>query len=119
MRCSATTACLAVITEFLEIGGYCGIQFRGLALLLAQRRGEPRHLLREGLAVILGGLGADVAAGRQDVAMLADVIEPCRLAEAGDVGVSLWIPACAGMTIDWVAAPGVVGAGDLGEVVVA
>src|SRR5690606_33939467 len=59
------------------------------------------------LAVVLLRLGADVAAGREHVAVLAYVIERRALAEPGHVGVF------AGALL---AAPGVVGVGDPGDV---
>ena len=71
------------IPKLLQVGGDGGVQLRGLGLLLAQRRGEPLHLLLERLAVVLLRLGADVAAGREDVAVLADLLERRALAEAG------------------------------------
>src|SRR3990172_4160069 len=98
---------LAAIPKLLQVGRYSGIQLRGPGLLLAQRRGEPLHLLLERLAVVLGSLGANIAAGREHVAVLADVLQFGALAEAGHVGVLARI---------LVAAPGVVGAGDLRDV---
>jgi len=50
-----------------------GIELRGLGLLLAQRRAEALHLLVKRLAVVLLRFGADVAAGGEDVTVLADV----------------------------------------------
>ena len=51
------------------------------------RRGG--HLLRERFAVVLLGRGADVAAGGEDVAVLADFFQRGAFAEAGDVRVAL------------------------------
>ena len=73
------------IPKLLQIGGDGGVELCGLGLLLAQRRGEPLHLLLERLAVVLLRLCADVAAGREHVAVLADVVERGGFAEAGDV----------------------------------
>jgi hypothetical protein len=67
------------------------------------------HLLLERLAVVLLRLGADVAAGREHVAVLAYLVQLRALAEAGHVGV------LAGLRL---AAPGVVGVGDAGDVLV-
>ena len=61
---------------------------RGLGELGVQFGDEPRHLLLERLAVVLDFLGADVAAGREHVAVLRDLVCRRGLAEAGDVGVS-------------------------------
>ena len=57
------------------------IQAPRLLDLPAPLGGQPLHLLLERLAVVLDLLGADVAAGRQDVAVLADLLQrgaPCR-----------------------------------------
>lgn len=54
-------------------------------MLLAQRRGEALHLLFERFAIVFGGFGADIAAGGEDMAMLADVVELRGFAKAGDV----------------------------------
>src|SRR5918996_3445868 len=75
------------IPKFLQVGGDGGIELRRLGLLLAQRGGEPLHLLLERLAVVFLGLGADVAAGREDVAVLAHLLERSAFAEAWHVGV--------------------------------
>ena len=65
----------------------CLFQFRGLGELSIQLRDEPRHLFLERLAVVFDFLGADVAAGREDVAVRGDFLEGRRFAEAGNVGV--------------------------------
>ena len=57
--------------------------------MLAQRYGEALHLRLERLAIVLGGLGADVAAGRKHVAMLANVLELARLQKPGTSAYSL------------------------------
>src|SRR5947209_4727215 len=100
---------LPAIPKPLKIGGNGSIELRGLGLLLAQRRGEPLHLLFERFAVVLLGLGADVAAGREYVAVFAQVLQGGALAEAGHVGV---------LARFLLAAPGVVGAGDASDVLV-
>ena len=50
---------------------------------------EPLHLLLERLAVVFLRLRADVAPGREHVAVLADVVERGGFAEAGDVAYSV------------------------------
>src|SRR5688572_16837513 len=61
---------LTAITQRLQVGDDGSIELRGFCLLLAQRRCKALHLLFEGLAVVLGGGGADVAARREHVAVL-------------------------------------------------
>jgi hypothetical protein len=63
--------------------------------------------------------GTDVAAGGQDVVVVPDVVQRGRLAEAGHVLVtpSLALPRLRGRGGVGVAAPGVVGIGDAGNVV--
>ena len=48
---------------------------------------KPLHLLLERLAVVFLRLGADVATGREHVAVLADFVERCDSCKAGNVGV--------------------------------
>ena len=67
----------------------CGVQPPRLGLLLAPLLGETGHLLLEGLAVVLLRRCADVAAGGEDMAVLADFLNGGALAEAGDVGVGV------------------------------
>src|SRR5690606_20222543 len=90
-------------TEINKIRPDRRIQPRRLRLLLLERRHEALHLLLERLVVVLPNLGADVAPGREDVAVLPDLLDRRALAEAGDVGV------LAGLLLS---APGVVGPGD-------
>src|SRR2546427_2502667 len=52
-----------------------GIELARLSHLLAQHGGEPLHFLLERLAVVLLRLGTDIAAGREHVAMLADLLQ--------------------------------------------
>src|SRR5262249_32131798 len=61
------------------------VQPPGLSLLFTQLRCEPPHLLLERFAVVRLRLGPDVAAGREHMAVLADVLQRGALAEAGDV----------------------------------
>src|SRR5262245_62065929 len=97
------------IPELLQVDGNRGIEPRGLGLLFAQRRGESLHLLLERLAVGLLHLRADIAAGREDVAVLAHLLLRRTLAEAGHVGVRARL---------LLATPGVVRGGDAGDVLV-
>lgn len=50
---------------------------------LAQRRGKALHFFSEWLAIVLGGFGADVAAGGERVTVLAHVLQRGALAETG------------------------------------
>src|SRR5450756_949016 len=97
------------IPELPQVGGDGGILVGSLGLLVPQRYGEPPHLLVERLVVLLGGRGAHEAARREHVAVLADLVERGGPTETGHVGVLA--PAL-------VAAPGVVRAGDLRDVLV-
>jgi hypothetical protein len=63
------------------------LQFRGLGELGVQLSDEARHLFLEGVAVVFDFLGADVAAGREDVAVRGDFGGGGGFAEAGEVGV--------------------------------
>ena len=63
------------------------LQFRGLGELGVQFGDEARHLFLEGVAVVFDFLGADVAAGREDVAVRGDFGGGGGFAEAGDVRV--------------------------------
>src|ERR1043166_9605196 len=88
MRCSSDSVCHSTaISEFLQVGGDGGVQFRSLGLLLAYRRGEPLHLLRERLPVVLDRFRANVATRSEHAAMLCDLREWHALAEPRDVGV--------------------------------
>src|SRR5438552_1288729 len=55
--------------------------------MLLQLRHQPRELLRERLAVVLLLLGPNIAARREDEAVLFDFGRRRGLAEAGDVAV--------------------------------
>ena len=48
---------------------------------------EARHLFLEGVAVVFDFLGADAAAGREDVAVRGDFGGGGGFAETGNVGV--------------------------------
>src|SRR6266481_8550427 len=98
--------CLA-IPKLPQVSGNGGIQLRGLGLLFTQRRGEPLHLFLERLSVVLQRLGADVAAGREYVAVLAHVFQRRALGEAWPVGV---------FARSLLAAPGVISVRDSGDV---
>src|SRR5438128_146099 len=86
------------------------IQLRYFSLLLPKGRSESSHPLFERFIVLLGHCCADVTAGREHMAMIADIVERGRLAEAGHVRVLARV---------LVAAPGMIGAGDLCDVLVA
>src|SRR5262245_26369655 len=97
------------IPKLRQICGDGGVQIRGLGLLLAERGGEPLHLLFERFAVVLDRLRSYVAPGREHMAVLADVVQLCGHAKAGNVSV---------LARSLVAPPGVVGTGDLRNVLV-
>ena len=61
------------------------LQFRGLGELGLQFGDEARHLFLEGFAIVFDFLGADVAAGRKDVAVRGDFGDGGGFAEAGNV----------------------------------
>src|SRR5262249_34744296 len=100
---------LPLIPKLLQVSGDGGIKPGGLGLLLPQHRGEPPHLLLERLAVVLLRLGADVAARREHMAVLADLLQRRALAEARYVGVLARL---------LLATPGVAGVSDAGDVFV-
>ena len=79
----------------------------GLSLLLRPLGQEPGHLLLEGLAIGLLRSRADVAAGGEDMAVFAYLIQRCGLAEAWHVVVFAGVLAVA---------PSIVGIGDAGDV---
>src|SRR5713101_2669472 len=116
---------LPAIPKLLQVGGDSGVKLGALGLLLAQRRGEPVHFLLERLSVVLLRLGTDVAARREHVTVFADLFECCALAEARHVAIpglatlqrGRWGRAGARRSQD-LAAPGVVGVGYAGDVVV-
>ena len=83
------------------------LQCRGLGELGVQFGYEARHLFLEGFAVVLDFLSADIAAGREDVAVRGDFCSGGGFAEAGEVGV---------FARAFVSAPGVVGGDDFLEV---
>ena len=62
-----------------------------LLRLLAEFGSETFHLVVERFAVVLDLRGSDVAAWREDVAVMADVFQCCCLAEAGHVLVSCFV----------------------------
>src|SRR5687768_11188716 len=71
--------------------------------LIVQLRHQLWESLLEGLAVVLDLLGADVPPRREDVPLVANLVESRALAEARHVGV---------VTCALVATPGVIGAGN-------
>ena len=62
------------------------LQFRGFGELGVQFSNEARHLFPEGLTVVLDFLGADVAAGREDVAVRGNFGGGGGFAEARHIG---------------------------------
>src|SRR5699024_9918312 len=74
-------------TQRFEIGFNGGVQFGGFGLLLPPAGDEPLHFFVEGFAVVFLFGGADVAAGGEHVAVLADFFQVGRFAESGDVPV--------------------------------
>ena len=83
--------------------------FRKRLLSLVQFRDEAGPLFFEGFAVVFDFLGADVAAGGEDVAVGGDFFKSGRFAEAGDV----FVFACT-----FFSSPGMVGTGDFGNVII-
>src|SRR5690606_30610365 len=61
------------------------IQLRPPRHLLAQLFGELDHLVGKGFVVVFDRLGADVAAGREHMAVLSDLGQGHAAAEAGNV----------------------------------
>src|SRR5215213_7333420 len=86
-----------------------GIQPRGCNLLLEPRCREPLHLLLKQLPIVLHLFRTHIAAGREHVAMLTNVVELRCFAEAGHIGVLARV---------LVTAPSVIGAGDLREILI-
>ena len=91
-----------------EIRLDCRVKSLRLSLLLAPLGGEAGHLVLEGYAVVRLGLGSDVPAGREDVAVLAYLFQRRTPAEAGNVLVFAGVLPTA--------SPGVVGVRDAGDV---
>src|SRR5690606_20340806 len=83
------------------------IQLRRFLLLLPPLRAQSLHLVGKGLAVVIGGLGADIAPGGEHMAVLADFLQRRGLAKSGDVLVG------AGLLLT---TPSMVGIGDLLDV---
>ena len=95
----------------MEVGFDGRVQPGRFGLLLPPLRGETDHLLLEWFAVVLLGFHADVASGRENVAVLARLFQIRALAETGNVGVLL-----PGLFL--LSPPGVVGVGDTADVLV-
>lgn len=79
---------LSVISQSLQVrlGGL--LQIRRLSKLRAKVRDQPLHPFLKGFVVSFEVLGADVTAGREDVAVRGNLSGGGGLAEAGDVRVS-------------------------------
>src|SRR6266480_2763474 len=109
-KCSSLTNSHSVaIAQFCQGGSDSSIELPCFRLLFAQYLCEPLHLLLERFAVVLGGFSADVAAWREHMSVLANVLEFRGLREAGDVRV---------FGGAFVGAPSVISAGNLREVLV-
>src|ERR1035437_2215666 len=98
--------------EALQLSAYDLLQARGLIEVGEEFLSQPVDLLADRLVIPLVGLRcADISARRQDVVVLADFLQVRRVAKAWDV---LVLKVCfAGRGG---ATPGMVGAGDLGDV---
>ena len=79
---------LAGIAESFQIGADGFLQLGRLGELVVQFGDEAWHLYLEGVAVVFDFLGADVAAGREDVAMRGDFGGGGGFAEARYVNVA-------------------------------
>ena len=95
------------IAQLLQVGRDGGIEFCGLGLLLAQLGHKSGHLFLKRFAVVVDLSRADIAAGGEDVAVLANVFDGGGFAEAGHIGI------VAGVLLP---APGVVGVGDPADI---
>src|SRR5436309_13053343 len=69
---------LDFITQLPQVSAYRIVKSAPLRRLVSKMCHEPLHLLLERLAVVLGCVGTDVAAWRDAVAVLADVVELSR-----------------------------------------
>ena len=76
------------IAESFQVGAGLVFEAGGLRKLTMQFGDEARHLLDKRVAVVFDFLGADGAAGGEDVAVRGDFGGGGGFAEAGDVGVS-------------------------------
>src|ERR1035437_4615081 len=95
------------IPELPQVGVDQLVEAGRFGLLLAEGGGPAGHLVVQRVGVLFRRFRADVSAGSEDVAVASDLVEPGGLSEAGDVRVFGRVG---------IAAPGVVGAGDLGDV---
>ena len=77
----------SLITQPFQIGANRGFEFGRLRKLTMQFGDEARHLFLEGVAVVLDFLGADVAAGGEDVAVRGDFGGGGGFAEARRIGI--------------------------------
>ena len=82
---SGSSSRLTAITQPPEVGFDGLLQLRGLGKLGVQFGNEARHFFLKGVAVVFDFLGADVAAGGEDVAVGGDFCGGGGFAEAGDV----------------------------------
>lgn len=104
---------LSSIADVLHVGPDEFVELLGLGGLLAEFGGQAGHLFLERLTVVLHLGCTDIAARRQDVIVMADIIEHGALAEAGDVFVPLTLALSRkGRGSKLVSPPGVIGIGD-------
>src|SRR5450759_358002 len=96
------------MSQLLQVGQDCLVKLSRLLHLLSQFGDQTRHLVLERLVVLLNFSRTDVSARRENVVMLADILDGRGLAEAGDILVLL-------VTV-LIASPGMVGVGYLANV---
>ena len=70
-----------------QVIDYGFIQPCGFPLLVVELSDKASHLVVKWLAIVVLSFQTDIPSGREDVAVLAYVIQRCALAEAGVVGV--------------------------------
>src|SRR5207249_3598899 len=95
--------------EFLQVCRDRRVQPRRFCLLFPELLRKSVHLFSERLAVVFRCLCADVTSGREHMAVLADVLDAGVEAKAWDVCIF------AGVSV---ATPGMIGPGDLRDLVV-
>src|SRR5690606_13512828 len=104
---SAVWAHSPAIPKLLQVGFDRRIQPRRFLLLFTPLGTESLHLFFKWLAIIFLFRRAHIAAGGEHMAVLADLVQRGRLAEAGHVGVFARV---------LLASPSMVGSGDLLDV---
>jgi hypothetical protein len=68
---------LGIIAKSFQVGFDSGFQFCSFFKLRIQFSNKTRHLFFKGLAIVFNFFSADIAAGREDVAMRGDCFEGC------------------------------------------